>query len=90
MITCKVIDTFNTSWGLVAVLEFNEKYIPQIGDMLKSQNNCIWNIIGVSKSKFIMIEQYAKKLQSLYVFDCTLQSDCVIEKINISDILQKI
>lgn len=70
---CMVIDLFKVSWGTVAVLDFLKPTAFKLGDRLKSSNGCFWVITGIARSKFAVNEKYQSLIDSVYVWDCTIE-----------------
>lgn len=70
---CKVISLFKVSWGTVAVLDFLKPTVFKLGDKLKGSNELFWVITGIARSKFTVNETYENLINSIYVWDCTIQ-----------------
>jgi len=68
----KVIDVFDTSWGMVAVIDFFGPTNFTIGDKLKNSNGLVWLITGVTKVKPVD-QSYENLSNSLYTWDCTVE-----------------
>lgn len=69
---CKVIDLFKVSWGTVVVLDFFKPTTFKLGHRLKSSKDCLWIITGIARSKFVENEKYQGLIESVNVWDCTI------------------
>ncbi len=79
-----VIDVFQTSIGQIAVLIFPDKEFPKIGMELKSTDNTIWKIIGVSIPRDSDMTNAYKHLEP-----SVLLHNCNVKSINTGRLLQK-
>jgi len=79
-----VYETFNTSGGLIAIMDFTEKAIPKIGTILESTSGHRWKITGIDMPKPIGMTNFKFKPRfSDHIFGCLLQP------INHSEILKE-
>ena len=84
----KVVDLFKTSWGEVAVLEFNKDLTIKLGMVLSDTNANKWEITRVSNSKAPHVEKYKDKINSIYVWDCTLKPVGHSDSVKTNDVLE--
>jgi orotidine-5'-phosphate decarboxylase len=78
-----VYETFNTSGGLIAIMDFTEETTPRIGTILESMSGHRWKIIGIDMPKPIGMTNFKFKPRfSDFIYGCLLQP------INHSEILK--
>ena len=79
-----VYETFNTSGGLIAIMDFTKETTPRIGTILESMSGHRWKIIGIDSPKPIGMTNFKfKPRYSDFIFGCLLQP------INHSEILKE-
>ena len=80
---------FNTSKGLVAIMDFTKGTIPLVGSMLESASGHKWKIVGNSMPMFIEFTKFTFTPRfGEYVCECLLQPIEHTEKLNEGEILK--
>src|SRR5689334_9039731 len=69
----KVVELFNVSWGTIAVVDFFKPTVFKLEDELKNAKNYSWKITGIAKSKLLGNKKYQDTINSVYVWDCTIE-----------------
>ena len=84
-----VYEVFNTSGGLIAIMDFTENTIPKIGTILESMSGHRWKITGIDMPKLIGMTNFKFKPRfSDYIFGCLLQPINHAEALKENEVLQ--
>ena len=84
-----VYEMFNTSRGLIAIMDFTEKTIPRIGTILESPSGYKWKIIGIDMPKPIEKTNFKFTTRfSNYIYGCLLEPISHTEMPNEDEVLQ--
>ena len=84
-----VYEIFNTSRGLITIMDFTDKTTPRIGTVLESMSGLRWKIIGIDAPKPIgMTNLKFKPRFSDFIFGCILEPVDHYEILKENEILQ--
>jgi hypothetical protein len=86
-----VYEIFNTSRGLITIMDFTDKTEPKLGTILENMTGLKWKIIGIDNPRHVeMTNLKIKPRFSEYIYGCVLEPVDHYEILKENEVLQVI